>query len=186
MVGIIPVMHVILIGYRASGKTSVGRQLTSVLGLPFFDVDDATCERIGCDSIAQIWEEHGEPYWREHEVQATADLCRGPDCIISLGGGTLMQQVARQAVEDCHAVRIYLQCDPEEIDRRISGDSRSEQTRPSLTNLGGGLEEIVSVLEVRDPVYRAVADHVLDVTELSIEQITSKVVAWWDASIAAG
>jgi len=162
-------MNVILIGYRGCGKTSLGRKLASETWKTFRDVDQETCKRFDNDSIADIWEKHGEPAWREMEVQVTADLCAMDDMVIGLGGGTLMQPGARDAVEHADAVRIYLKCDPEELYRRISADTESAKTRPNLTNLGGGVDEIVEMLHRREPVYEAVADKVLDVSHVTIE-----------------
>ncbi len=162
--------NIILIGYRGSGKTSVGRKLASQLWKTFVDVDEATCARFNNPSIADIWQKHGEQEWRRVEVEVTRDLCARKDHVIGLGGGTLMQSGARQAVENApQTVRIYLKCAPEILHERIRSDSRSSATRPNLTNLGGGLEEIKAVLAVREPVYEAVADKVLDVSHVSVD-----------------
>jgi shikimate kinase len=163
-------MNVILIGYRGSGKTSIGKKLAGQLWKEFADVDVETCKRFGNPSIAAIWAEHGEPAWREREIEVTRELCARPDMVIALGGGTLMQPGARAAVESApQTVRIYLACDPKELLRRIEADPHSGATRPNLTAMGGGLAEIEAVLAQRDPVYRAVATHVFDVTHVNVE-----------------
>lgn len=160
-------MNVILIGYRGCGKTTLGKVLASQLWKTYADVDAVTCQRFNNPSIADIWEKFGEPAWREKEVQVTRELVAKPDMVIGLGGGTLMQPGAREAVEQAaDAVRIYLKCDPKVLFERISNDKQSAQTRPALTQFGGGLEEILAVLAQREPVYEAVADHVFDVTHL--------------------
>lgn len=157
--------NIVLIGYRGSGKTTLGKMIADQVWKKFVDVDDQTRKRFDGKSIAQIWDEHGEPRWRAAEVEVTRELMAGRDKVIGLGGGTLMQPEARQAVEQAaDTVRIYLKCDPEELYRRIKADTRTADTRPSLTEHGGGLEEIKTVLAQRQPVYEAVADHVLDVT----------------------
>ena len=163
-------MNVILFGYRGSGKTSIGRKLADQLWKEFADVDDETRKRFNGATIAGIWKEHGEPAWRAAEVEATRELCGRSDYVIALGGGTLMQPGAREAVQQCDpAVRVYLQCDPAELARRIAADPQTSATRPNLTNLGGGVEEIVAVLAQREPVFRAVADHVFDVSHVNVE-----------------
>ncbi|MEE9211330.1 MAG: shikimate kinase [Phycisphaeraceae bacterium] len=160
-------MNIILFGYRGSGKTTIGKRLANQLWKTFVDVDEQTCRRFGNDSIAAIWDEHGEPAFRAAETEVTKELCGRTDLVISLGGGALMQAEARAAVEQAaDAARIYLFCEPDELFRRISADDHSDKTRPNLTPLGGGLEEIEAVLAERDPVYRAVADKVFDVTHL--------------------
>lgn len=163
-------MKVILFGYRGSGKTSIGRKLADQIWKDFLDVDQETCRRLGNDSIAAIWAEHGEPAWRAAEVEVTRELVGREDAVIALGGGTLMQTAAREAVEQAKdATRIYLYCESAELARRIAADPGSAASRPNLTALGGGVEEIKAVLAQRDPVYRAVADHVFDVTHLNVE-----------------
>ena len=158
-------LNIILIGYRGSGKTTVGKMLADQLWKKFVDVDDDTCKRFDGKTIAQIWQEFGEPAWRREEVEVTKALVAKKDMIIGLGGGTLMQPAAREAVEQAaHARRIYLKCHPEELLYRISQDKKSAATRPSLTSHGGGLEEIKEMLALREPVYEAVADVVFDVT----------------------
>jgi shikimate kinase len=163
-------MNVILMGYRGCGKTSVGKKLAIQLWKTFVDVDTETCRRFGMDSIAEIWQTHGEMAWRDMEAQVAIELCAREDHIIGLGGGTLMIPHAREAVEKAHAKRIYLYCQPRELRRRINQDANTTTARPSLTDLGGGLEEIEAVLAVRDPVYRAVADDVFDVTHVNIDE----------------
>lgn len=163
-------MNVILFGYRGSGKTSIGRKLANQLWKDFADVDQLTCQRFGNPSIAAIWAEHGEPAWRAAEVEVTRELCGRDNHVIALGGGTLMQAGAREAVEAAaDARRIYLYCETPELLRRIQADPQSTATRPALTAMGGGIEEIEAVLAQRDPVFRAVATHVFDVTNLNVE-----------------
>ena len=164
-------MKIVLIGYRGSGKTSLGKLLADETWKDFIDTDDEICKRFGDDSIANIWEKHGEPEFRRVEVEVVRETMTKDETIVALGGGTLMQEGARQAVEEAvDANRVYLFCEPEELARRIEADSRSSATRPSLTAHGGGLDEIRTVLEEREPVYRAVADREFDVTHLDPEK----------------
>ena len=160
-------MNVVLIGYSGSGKTTIGRRLADKLWKDFVDVDREACRRFGIDSIAEIWRLHGEPAWRETEVQVVQEAMQRDNQVIALGGGTLMQPGAREAVEQAGDVRrIYLYCDPAELHRRIEADPASAATRPNLTAFGGGVEEIRAMLAEREPVYRAVADDELEVTHL--------------------
>jgi shikimate kinase len=160
-------MNIILIGYRGCGKTTLGKQVAQRQWLNFVDVDDETRKRFKGALVADIWAEHGEAEWRRAEVEVTQELCARDGLVIALGGGTLMEPQARRIVLEAQdAVRIYLHCEPQELHRRITQDASSTQGRPPLTDLGGGLEEIERVLAKREPVYRAVADKVFDVTHL--------------------
>ncbi len=163
-------MNIVLMGYRGCGKSTLGKMLADRLWKTFVDVDRLVCAHFDNPSIADIWNTHGEPAWRREEVRITGEICAKDGQVIALGGGTLMQPGARQAVEAAKdTVRIYLFCETPELARRINADTQSAATRPSLTGKASGaanLDEITQVLALRDPVYRAVADKVFDVTHL--------------------
>ena len=171
-------VNIILLGYRGSGKTTLGRAAAHRLGYAYVDVDDAAREAFDGATIAEIWQTYGEPAWREAEVHATRRLLRSDNQVIGLGGGTLMQPGARQAIEHARdARRIYLHAPAPVLHQRIAGDAASAATRPSLTALGGSLAEIEQVLAQREPVYRAVADAVVDVAALDVDEAVEAVLA---------
>ncbi len=170
-------MNIILFGYRGSGKSTIGRKLANQLWKEFVDTDVLTCQRFGDASIAAIWEEHGEPAFRAAEVEVTREVVQRDEHVIALGGGTLMQPEAREAVKAAgNATRIYLYCQTPELHKRIAADGASSASRPNLTALGGGLEEIEAVVAERDPVYREVADKVFDVTHLNPEDAVRYII----------
>ncbi|NJL32307.1 MAG: shikimate kinase [Phycisphaerales bacterium] len=169
-------MKWILLGYRGCGKTTVGRLLAQSLQIPFYDVDEQNIARFAGQPIADIWKQHGEPAYRAVEVQVTSELCQLQDAVLSLGGGTLMQAGARQAVESATDAKRFYLCGPAALlYQRIYADPASAHTRPALTPMGGGVEEIITVLAQRDPVYRAVADHVIEIMDLSPFQIAEMI-----------
>ena len=88
-----------------------------------------------------------------------------------------MQERARKAVEDAKdTVRIYLKASPEVLYQRITGDVRSSETRPNLTNLGGGLDEVAHMLQLRGPTYETVADVILEISDMNLQQVTDAVL----------
>ena len=106
-------MNVILIGYRGCGKSTLGAMLADQIWKDFIDVDRETCKTFKQDSIQKIWDEHGQAKWREAESDATEQACGKTDVVIALGGGALIQPLARRAVQDAQdTVRIYLRCEP--------------------------------------------------------------------------
>lgn len=171
-------MQIVLIGYRGCGKTTVGRILAQALGLAFVDTDVETCLRFGGATIADIWKEHGEPAYRKAECEAVAEVMGRGSQVVGLGGGTLMEGPARESVERAaDTVRIYLKCEAAELHRRINSDKQSAATRPNLTNLGGGVEEVRLMLQKRGPVYEAVANKTVDVTQRSPEEAAREILS---------
>jgi shikimate kinase len=169
-------MSTVLIGYRGAGKTTIGRKLADRLWQKFVDVDDLIVAKAGGKPIRQIFEEHGEPHFRELEAEAVRDVAAMQDVVIGLGGGTLMREENRQVLKAAGHRLIYLKCDPVELHKRISADPQSALTRPPLTDLGGGLEEIKQVLAEREPVYRQVMDAELEITYLTPEDAVVYIV----------
>lgn len=159
-------MNIVLIGYRGSGKTTLGKLIADDTWKDFIDTDEAIRKAFGNATIADIWAEHGEAAFRAKEVEVVRDAMQKSDHVIALGGGSLMQAGAREAVENADALRVYLYCEPEVLLQRIEGDKDTADSRPNLTEQGGGLDEIKAVLAEREPVYRAVADKEFDVTHL--------------------
>jgi shikimate kinase len=159
-------MSIVLIGYRGCGKTTIGRRLADRLWQPFVDVDDLIVNAAG-KNIKRIFEEDGEPAFRELEARAVAEVSKLSEHVIGLGGGTLGREDNRRALRESGHKIIYLKCEPAELHRRIQSDPQSESTRPNLTSLGGGLDEVQKMLAEREPLYRQTMHAELDVTHLT-------------------
>lgn len=164
-------MNIILMGYRGSGKTSIGKKIADQTWKDFVDTDTEVVKRFDGRSIADIWETDGEPAFRAAEVEV-AKQCLGRDNhVIALGGGTVMQDGVADLVKAVpDAIRIYLSCRPAVLAERIAADTSSTAARPSLTGTAAAssVEEITAVLEERNPVYKDVADVVFDVSYVDI------------------
>ena len=168
-------MSIVLIGYRGSGKSTIGRKLADRLWQDFLDIDDLIVKRAG-KSIKEIFEQEGEEAFREIESLILADLLKLPDAVISLGGGTLNREQNRRAIQAGNHKIIYLRCDSKVLHDRIHADPATAATRPALTALGGGLEEIEQMIARREPFYRQVMTAELDVTNLSVEEAVVYIV----------
>jgi shikimate kinase len=157
-------MGIVLIGYRGSGKTTVGRLLASRLDKPFADADDLIVRHSG-KSIRDIFADGGEKLFRELEMAAVAELAARADGVIAVGGGAIMREENRQVLGR-HKI-VYLRCEAPELFRRIQSDPNTSDNRPNLTSLGGGIEEIQALLRQREPIYKAAMTHEIDVTKLT-------------------
>jgi len=160
-------MNIALIGYRGSGKSSIGRRLAGQLWMDFVDTDAVIVQRAG-RTIREIFEQGGEAAFRDLEAQVVADVMARDNQVIALGGGAILRQESVQRIKAAAKV-IYLLADAATLHGRIAADPATAHARPSLTVAGGSLEEVQALLAVRDPLYRAAADATLEVTRLSVE-----------------
>jgi shikimate kinase len=167
---------VVLIGYRGSGKTTVGRLLAERMGRGFVDSDERIIARAG-KSIRKIFEEHGEAGFRDIETQVVQEIAAMENHVIALGGGALGREVNLAAIQSGKHRIIYLRCEPKILLRRIRGDPATAQARPALSKLGGGIEEIRSILAQREPMWKKAMHYEVDVTKRTPEQVADYIAA---------
>jgi shikimate kinase len=168
-------MSILLIGYRGSGKTTVGQKLADRLWLPFVDTDVAIVLLAG-KSIKEIFEQSGERVFRDFESQVVREVSLLNDAVISFGGGALDREENREALAGAGHKLIYLRCEPAELLRRIRSDPLTAANRPNLTALAGGIEEIQTVLARREPVWRSIMSAELDVTNRTVDEVVGDIV----------
>src|SRR5438477_572871 len=162
-------MSIVLIGYRGSGKTTIGRRLADKLWWKFVDTDDLVVKAAG-KSIREIFEQSGEQEFRELEVGAVREACALEEHAIALGGGAVLCEENRKTLRDAGHKVLYLRCDPAVLLKRIESDPQTISSRPPLTHLGGSIEEITRLLAEREPLYRQVMTAELDVTNLTPDE----------------
>lgn len=166
----------ILIGYRATGKTSLARLLGERLHLAAVDTDVVIEQRAG-KTIAEIFAQDGEPVFRDCESQVIAELLRGETMIVATGGGLPLREENRELLKQ-HGHVVWLKASPETIHRRMSGDPGTEDTRPQLTTLPP-LEEISHLLEKRRPIYAEIADLELDTETATLPELANQIAEWY-------
>jgi len=162
-------MSALLIGYRGSGKTTIGKRLADRLWQPFVDVDELIVKDAG-KSIKDIFELGGEGAFRDLEEKAVVQAIGMAEHVVALGGGSILRESNRDAIKASGRKVIYLKCTPAELHKRIAADPQTAAMRPSLTQLGGSVEEIEKLLAEREPLYRQVMTAELDVTRLTPEE----------------
>lgn len=171
-------MKIVLLGYRGSGKTSVGKQLANELWKDFVDLDDETRKSFNGQPIAEIWAQYGEAAFRAAEAEAAKAVFTKDDLVIATGGGILTHDAGRAAVAAAeNATRIYLSCSADILAQRITADATTATERPSLSGNTDPAAEVAEVLAQRDPAYREAADIVFDVTYCSIEEVVRHLIA---------
>ncbi|MBO7725010.1 MAG: shikimate kinase [Thermoguttaceae bacterium] len=166
---------VALIGYRGTGKSTVGALLARRLELPLVDTDRLVESRFG-ESIASIFARGGEELFRNRETDALRSLLESPEPrVVACGGGIILRRENRDALQKLAPGRVFLlTASAEVIARRIVGDAQSGQTRPPLTDLSFD-EEIREVLRKRDPLYREAADHLIRTEEKKPAEIAEEI-----------
>jgi shikimate kinase len=168
------VRNLVLIGYRGCGKSCVGRQVAARLGWSSIDTDEQV-EALAGRPIAAIFEQDGEAAFRSLEEATIARVTRGDRQVISVGGGAVLSEANRHALRAA-GLCVWLAAPPEELHRRIQADPRTAAVRPRLTDRGG-LDEIRHLLRQRQPLYAALADHVVQTAGQSIEQVVEAVLS---------
>ena len=169
-------MRVYLIGYRGSGKTTVGRLLAEQLQWAFVDTDSEIATTAGIE-IKEVFETHGEEEFRRLETAAVENTSELTETVISLGGGACQKQANRDVINLPGGLAVWLTGDAETLWQRISGDQCSEEQRPNLTDLEG-LQEVKQLLDQRHENYAACADYQIDTRELPPDQIAGKIAVW--------
>jgi shikimate kinase len=146
--------HIVLVGFVATGKTTVGRALATRLGRDFVDTDAAVERRAGL-SIADLFKRHGEAVFREHETAVCRDLATRSGLVIATGAGAIVDQDCREALMNSGHL-VCLNASLDELERRL----RDDGDRPLLTDRGCRetlREPLVSLFEARSKVYSDVA-----------------------------
>lgn len=174
----VTLMNLYLIGYRGSGKTTVGRLVADEMGWPFVDTD-AEIEKSAGQPIREIFTQHGEEEFRRLESLAIDKASELKGTIVSLGGGACQRKSNREALAGS-GKSVWLTGDAETLWQRISLDFGSDAQRPNLTGLEG-LEEVKQLLEQRHENYDACADYRIDTRELPVQQVASQIVQWWNS-----
>lgn len=170
--------HLILIGYRGTGKTTVGRLLAGRLGVPFVDADACLEAKYG-RSIKEVFDTEGEPAFRDKESAVLRELCQRPASVIATGGGVIQREENRRLLAESGFV-VWLTADVSTIAERIQADPTTSARRPNLTV--GGLAEIEQLLRAREPLYRACADLEIDAAARSPESLAETILRAWSSS----
>jgi shikimate kinase len=157
---------IVLVGMMGAGKTAIGRRLAAALGWPFTDADQAI-ETAAGTTIANIFEEIGEPAFRVRERQVIARLLRGKRQVLALGGGAFVDPETRALVRE-RAVAIWLRADLDVLVRRTA----RRNDRPLLAG-GDPRARLAALLEQRAPIY-AEADLVVDSSKGPIGDVVAR------------
>jgi shikimate kinase len=138
---------IVLVGMMGVGKSTIGRRMAARLHLPFTDAD-TEIETAASMSIPEIFETHGEPYFRDGEARVIARILDNGPIVLATGGGAFMRPETRNRIRD-KAVSLWLKADPDVIMRRV----RRRADRP-LLQTADPEGTVNRLLSEREPIYR--------------------------------
>ena len=131
---------IVLVGMMGAGKSSIGRRLASRLGIPFIDADTEIESAAGM-TIPEIFEKHGEPYFRAGEARVIARLLDNGPQVLATGGGAVMDSQTRALIGQ-KGVSVWLKADIDVLLKR----TKRRNDRPLV-------EKIKELLPAREPFY---------------------------------
>lgn len=165
--------NIIFVGPMGSGKTTIGRQLAKQLHREFFDSDHEIENKTGAN-IPLIFELEGEEGFRKRETAMLDFLTLKDGVVLATGGGAVLSSENRSMLRERGHV-IYLSATIEQLWER----TRLDKNRP-LLQTENPREKIASLIELRDPLYREVADIVIDTGNGNIKSTIKQIQTMLD------
>lgn len=144
---------IVMVGMMGAGKSSIGRRLASRLGMAFADAD-SEIEQAANATIPEIFEEHGEAYFRDGERRVIRRLLDGKPKVLATGGGAFIQPETRAAIQAA-GISIWLKADRDLLLARV----KRRSNRPLLQD-GDPAEIIEKLIAERYPIYAEAAIHI--------------------------
>lgn len=163
-----PLTHLVLVGLSGTGKSTVAPLLAERRGVVAVDLDRLLEQRFG-RPVAQVFLEDGEPEFRRAEAELLAEVLVGPPAVIATGGGAVLDPESRRRLADAAFV-VWLSAPIDLLVRRLSDVA---ERRPLLAD--DPATALRAMAAERDPLYREVADFVVDVERRSPEEIAEMV-----------
>jgi shikimate kinase len=151
-----------------AGKSSIGRRLATRMGIPFIDAD-TEIEKAAGMSIAEIFQAHGEPYFRAGETRVIARLLDGGPQVLATGGGAFMNADTRTAVRS-KGISVWLRATLDVLTRRI----KRRGDRPLLKDADPA-ETLRRLIDERYPIY-AEADLTVESRDVPHDTIVDEII----------
>ncbi len=167
--------NISLIGFMATGKTFVGKNLAQKLDKEYVDVDSLIVKESG-KSIPRIFEEDGEIRFRELEMEIVKKVSGRKDIVIDCGGGVVLNKINIDRLKQNSNI-ILLTASPEVILERIL----KEKGKRPLLEIPDRMEEIKRLLSFREPFYNRSCDYKIDTSNLTVDEVVDKILKiFWE------
>jgi shikimate kinase len=165
-------MKVILIGYRAAGKTTVGKLLAMLLKVPFYD-SDSVVEEIVNAPVKSIVAHNGWDFFREKETEAIRSLSGKGNCVIATGGGVILSAENVKLLKQSGVI-VWLNAPIKDIIDRLNEDAQKNVARPQFTT-DDLAQETINILAERMPLYKKTANFMVSTAGKSAPQIAETI-----------
>jgi len=166
-------MNIVLIGYRGSGKTTVGSKLAARLQMKFVDTDDLIEERYG-SPISDIVKSKGWDHFRNLEKTIIEEISKGDHLVIAPGGGAVLDADNVEALKR-NGFIVWLKADQQTLLKRMNQDPGTNARRPTLTGKGT-LEELKEVTSLREPIYERASEIQVDASIIDVEAVVEDIL----------
>jgi len=160
--------NIFLVGPMGAGKTSVGKQLAKALKRDFIDSDKEIEDRTGVN-IPTIFDIEGEPGFRLRESQVIDDLTQQDKIVLATGGGAVLNAQNQKALQS-RGIVFYLHASIDQLFQRTHRD----RNRP-LLQTDNPKQKITELVEIRDPIYRSVADFVIETDGQTVRKVVDEI-----------
>jgi len=168
---------IVLVGLMGCGKTTVGRRLANKLGIPFGDAD-VEIERAAQMTIPEIFDRHGEAYFRDGEKRVIARLLKSPPQVLATGGGAFMDADTREAVASA-GVSVWLRASLDVLMDRV----RRRNDRP-LLKTPDPEAKMRALMDERHPVY-GLSDICVETRDAAHDLVVGDVIESLDAHLGS-
>ncbi|AWN14670.1 shikimate kinase AroK [Salinisphaera sp. LB1] len=167
--------NIYLVGPMGAGKTTVGRRIAELKGMTFVDSDQEVEKRTGVD-ISFIFDMEGEEGFRKRERDMIAELSEQPNTVMATGGGAVLDPSTRDLLS-ARGVVVYLETSLEQQLAR----TRKSNSRPILAGSEDLEATLTQLMEVRDPLYRSIADVVVTTGDQQARKLAREIVEQLEA-----
>lgn len=162
--------NIVLIGMMGAGKTTLGRRLARRLNRPFVDIDHEIEARAGV-SIPHIFEVEGESGFRDREARVVAEVMARSGQVVTTGGGAPLRAENRSALAQGHIIYLYAEA------RQLWARIRHDTNRPLIARSANPRKTIEQLVQERDPVYRALAQCIIQSGSAAPSVLVERMVA---------
>lgn len=164
-------LSIFLVGMMGAGKSTVGARLARRLEREFIDIDRELEARLGVD-IPTVFDLEGEEGFRRRESQLVCELSHRSGLVVATGGGVVLRAENREALA-ARGLVVYLKADAGDLWQRL----RRDRHRP-LLRTEDPRQRVRELVELRDPLYQAVADHVVGTGRQPADHAVESIIAW--------